>query len=52
MFSNQHLQGKGYVFSEEEGKKGLSTKNMFKHQFNMQNNIEEVITLYLGIIRK
>lgn len=42
MFSNQHLQGKGYVFNEEENKKGGDKRNMFKHQFNMQNNIEEV----------
>lgn len=41
MYFNNNLGGRGFMFNEEEQKKALDHKNIFKHQFNLQNDIEE-----------
>lgn len=41
MYFNNNMGGRGFMFNEEEAKKALDHKNIFKHQFNLQNDIED-----------
>lgn len=35
IYFNNNMGGRGFLFNEEEAKKALDHKNIFKHQFNL-----------------